>query len=258
MSNTKTLAITVICSICLLASTETFAKKRMPLLSGTRKPKCVFQKKHPLPLKRIPTFRAYKGCKGSLVLHYLGTKGKLHKRPVWSKRRNTYFSKIKIPHIIGMSECNRFTAPQMKRYKGHCLRFSDNRLGWSAQKTALALLKVFKEEPDPVWFVFPRIMISKHTLKPRCYFNDPKCLPVPYTKAGALSYRPKGRRFPIRGKFKGRGRCQHDGDCVKGGCGNHCVSYKTPGFAAICPYYTALSHAYCGCVKNRCMWFNQH
>lgn len=51
------------------------------------------------------------------------------------------------------------------------------------------------------------------------------------------------------------GECADDGDCVQGGCGNHCVSADAEPFAATCEYAEHNDYASCGCVHETCRWY---
>jgi hypothetical protein len=96
---------------------------------------------------------------------------------------------------------------------------------------------------------------------PRCAAGDASCGPEPYDAAcpEQLGYRPSLPREPV-GRLEavdgpGGGACSHDGECVKAGCGNECVTTREPSGSGDCPYYNALKPALCGCVKGRCAWF---
>lgn len=93
----------------------------------------------------------------------------------------------------------------------------------------------------------------------RCLPHDPDCQPVGYS--GAKYWPDRGREpvhdhLPQLGGLSG-GACEHDGDCVTAGCGNHCVAWTEPSFAGTCEAYTALEPALCGCVDHLCTWFTQ-
>lgn len=112
---------------------------------------------------------------------------------------------------------------------------------------------------DPV-LPTPRIELAislAGALGPRCEDRDPECVPIPY--AGGAAWTPRGGRRlgPLAG-YSG-GDCVHDGDCVVGGCGNHCMSWEHGGAheAATCEGYSFREPVYCGCVDDRCAWFEQ-
>lgn len=51
------------------------------------------------------------------------------------------------------------------------------------------------------------------------------------------------------------GRCRNDGDCMIGGCGQHCVAATQGSFASTCEGVSGLEYAACGCLRGRCRWF---
>jgi hypothetical protein len=91
---------------------------------------------------------------------------------------------------------------------------------------------------------------------PRCAVDDPACGPVPYKAACVerTSYDPKATRTLVRAR-PGRGPCAHDGDCRVGGCGNECVPASHFDHAGTCEEYGGWDNVYCGCLKNKCVWF---
>jgi hypothetical protein len=137
-----------------------------------------------------------------------------------------------------------------------CLSLEGRPRKLSPAKIAKALSTVYPNARClPV--VVSRLHRPKPVPKPRCHADDFRCLPVAYSKNMKLRYKRKGRRVPVSFPRTSSGRCRHDGECRVAGCGNHCVAYTTPSFAAICPWYGTLKAAYCGCVKRRCTWFTQ-
>lgn len=98
------------------------------------------------------------------------------------------------------------------------------------------------------------------TPPPRCQASDPNCKPL----GSGAKYDETKSRTPLEDNPQtsingclNRGSCTHDGECLNNGCGNHCTSYQIPRFGSICPAYTVLTSAFCGCVKRRCTWFTQ-
>jgi hypothetical protein len=94
---------------------------------------------------------------------------------------------------------------------------------------------------------------------PRCPRDDDQCWPTPY--AGATYWPDRGRNpvhepIPELGGLSG-GHCEHDGECVSAGCGNHCVPWHAAGFIGTCEGYTVLEPAFCGCEQHQCTWFTQ-
>jgi hypothetical protein len=94
----------------------------------------------------------------------------------------------------------------------------------------------------------------------RCGYTDPQCRPVPYSQAPYWpdhERRLVGDQVPeLRGLSWGR--CDHDGACQRGGCGNFCMPVSdTEHTVGTCQAYTHLEPALCGCVDNQCAWFTQ-
>lgn len=100
------------------------------------------------------------------------------------------------------------------------------------------------------------IGLSGH-LGPRCDERDSSCLPTPYQ--GDTPYDRLGSR--IGGAFASHsgGACDHDGDCMVMGCGNHCLLWEYGGAheGATCEGYSFPQPIYCGCVERECQWFRQ-
>jgi hypothetical protein len=106
---------------------------------------------------------------------------------------------------------------------------------------------------------------TRPRVPPRCTADDPDCAPT--TGDGLcpdlLGIRHGAARTPISSALNAgvdlrayeHGRCQHDGDCAVGGCGQHCAAVGTHGFASTCEGVPALESAACGCVRGRCRWF---
>jgi hypothetical protein len=91
---------------------------------------------------------------------------------------------------------------------------------------------------------------------PRCAADDPACGPVPYEAACVekTDYDPKQRRKIVRAR-SGRGPCDHDGDCLVGGCGNECVPSTEIANEGTCEEQIGWDNVYCGCVEKACVWF---
>jgi hypothetical protein len=127
-----------------------------------------------------------------------------------------------------------------------------------------ALLEPFRDlarGPHPIRVsVTPSLPVA-----PRCAADDPECGSI--ASGGicpeALGIRPGAGRTPISTAVNAgtdlrryeSGRCRSDGDCVIGGCGQHCVAAGSFGFASTCEGVGALDSAACGCVRGRCRWF---
>ncbi|MDP3274531.1 MAG: hypothetical protein Q8Q09_05000 [Deltaproteobacteria bacterium] len=101
----------------------------------------------------------------------------------------------------------------------------------------------------------------------RCTADDPDCGPVSYRHGcpDSLGYRRGGVRVPVSNVvnaphplagYEG-GVCQRDGECLVGGCGNHCVAAGSQSFTATCEAVPAFDEALCGCVQGACRWFVQ-
>lgn len=100
---------------------------------------------------------------------------------------------------------------------------------------------------------------------PRCAASDSTCEPL----SGGASpnvmsqgYDPKQPRTPSMaalGLSAGAesAACAHDGDCVRGGCGNHCLHWSQPRFTGTCEVRAEIWDHYCGCLEHRCQWFTQ-
>jgi hypothetical protein len=88
---------------------------------------------------------------------------------------------------------------------------------------------------------------------PRCEGEASDCGPVPYDADRAPAV-PE-TRVPVDPLPTDGPACAHDGDCVVNGCGNECDHWTLGGAAGTCPYLTKLADAYCGCVDERCAWF---
>lgn len=94
---------------------------------------------------------------------------------------------------------------------------------------------------------------------PRCEAADSACLPRAYQDSDAAAYEADSSREPTSNDGLaryGRGVCDQDGDCIVAGCGNHCVSWWNDIEAGTCEGYDA-PETFCGCVENRCQWFEQ-
>lgn len=99
-------------------------------------------------------------------------------------------------------------------------------------------------------------------LGPRCERSDPGCGPVPYSGRESVAVpaceRPRAVQTWTIERGLSRGACTHDGECLRAGCGNHCVAWPEGGFAATCEAYVSLEEgpAFCGCVEGQCAWFH--
>jgi hypothetical protein len=103
-----------------------------------------------------------------------------------------------------------------------------------------------------------QVVLAGH-LGPRCTPDDPACLPLPYQ--GEPHFAPDGPRHAGVLASHSAGACSHDGECVVGGCGNHCMLWEYGGAneSATCEGYasTDSSPMFCGCVDGGCAWFTQ-
>ncbi len=89
---------------------------------------------------------------------------------------------------------------------------------------------------------------------PRCESDDPACGPTPYLPARA-EYRPDRPRILIYPFSRDAGaECRWDGEC-SGGQG--CRPWNTDVFIETLELRTAQQDAFCGCVEQRCQWFDQ-
>jgi hypothetical protein len=88
---------------------------------------------------------------------------------------------------------------------------------------------------------------------PRCAKGEPECGPLPYTEKNT---RPAPQvRMPVDPVDTETEPCTYDGECVANGCGNECDHWTLGGAAGTCPFILKLENAYCGCVAERCAWF---
>lgn len=132
-------------------------------------------------------------------------------------------------------------------------------------------------------------------LHPRCNAEDPGCTPVPEPHGGGGFYDPTGKRTVMA--MEAVGRCEHDGDCVVSGCheqtcsawdlggdsayacaigivpvacgsdhpaarpcNNPCRSFNNgsgPLDGELCDEQRPPSRVFCGCVEQKCVWFDQ-
>lgn len=99
-----------------------------------------------------------------------------------------------------------------------------------------------------------RVLVELQGLTgPRCEADAPDCGPIPYdSKVGAT---PPEQRTPVHPVPADGKACTYDGECVANGCGNECDHWTRGGAAGTCPYLTELTNAFCGCVEERCAWF---
>jgi len=80
-------------------------------------------------------------------------------------------------------------------------------------------------------------------------------LPVPAVVGTATS----GGRSAGPLRSHGGGSCTQDGECLVGGCGNHCMHWTFGGAheGATCEGYDLPERTFCGCVEGACGWFTQ-
>lgn len=90
---------------------------------------------------------------------------------------------------------------------------------------------------------------------PRCDADSPRCTALPYDEDHNMREPPEQRSVVLPPNGEGP-NCEHDGECVKNGCGNECDHWTLGGMAGTCPYILKLQDAFCGCVENRCAWFH--
>ena len=99
-----------------------------------------------------------------------------------------------------------------------------------------------------------RISVSLEGLTgPRCEQGDADCGPVAYTERNQNP--PPEERRPVDPPVSESEACSYDGECVVNGCGNGCDHWSLGGMAGTCPFIGKYEKAYCGCVENRCGWF---
>jgi hypothetical protein len=96
---------------------------------------------------------------------------------------------------------------------------------------------------------------------PRCD-GTKACGPQPYPSISLAraGYRCDGPRTPLEVEPKlSWGRCAHDGECSKAGCGNQCVPWTEAHLIGTCEGRTNMENApaFCGCVEGACTWFVQ-
>ncbi|MFO0712204.1 MAG: hypothetical protein U0353_20305 [Sandaracinus sp.] len=91
---------------------------------------------------------------------------------------------------------------------------------------------------------------------PRCAPSDPRCQPLAYEGG---DYDPARARHAGPLATHSAGACDHDGDCMVMGCGNHCLSWQYGGAheGATCEGYVFGEPVFCGCVEGACAWFTQ-
>nr|MDQ3035922.1 hypothetical protein [Myxococcota bacterium] len=141
--------------------------------------------------------------------------------------------------------------------EGLCLHYEGNLCEHRVEALAQRIRDAIAADPE---LSAPRIELGislAGRLGPRCDADDPECVPVAYQSE--LRWSPRGgRRLGPLPEYSG-GQCAHDGDCVVGGCGNHCMSWEHGGAheAATCEGYSFREPIYCGCVDDRCAWFEQ-
>lgn len=89
---------------------------------------------------------------------------------------------------------------------------------------------------------------------PRCEADDPACTPAPYL-SGRVAYRPDRPRVLIYPFARDAGaECRWDGEC-RGG--QQCRPWNADVFAETLELRVAQENAFCGCVEQRCQWFDQ-
>lgn len=138
-----------------------------------------------------------------------------------------------------------------------CLHWEGNLCETNVERVAHTLMAAVAADA-----VLPRPRIElaislAGRLGPRCAGDDLACEPVPYNLREA--YDPLGdRHADVLGELSA-GACEHDGECVQAGCGNHCVSWELGGAheAATCEGYQFSRAVFCGCVAGECAWFTQ-
>jgi hypothetical protein len=137
-----------------------------------------------------------------------------------------------------------------------CLSYSGNLCETNVDEVATTLRAAIAADP---LLPTPRIDLAislAGALGPRCAASDPACLPIAYEGG---TYDPRGDRHTGPLATHSAGACAHDGDCVEGGCGNHCMSWDFGGAheGATCEGYAFDEPIFCGCVEGSCAWFSQ-
>lgn len=100
---------------------------------------------------------------------------------------------------------------------------------------------------------------------PRCSATDTDCEPFSggaspnVVRPGYDPELPRRESLGAAGFSLGEqgAACTSDGECLRGGCGNHCVHWSDSIGAATCEVRSEIWDHYCGCFKQRCRWFTQ-
>lgn len=94
------------------------------------------------------------------------------------------------------------------------------------------------------------------SLGPRCQPGDRDCQPIAYQGG---TYDRLGSRIPGAFASHSAGACDHDGECMVMGCGNHCLLWEYGGAneGATCEGYSFPRPIFCGCAEGECQWFTQ-
>lgn len=140
--------------------------------------------------------------------------------------------------------------------RGMCLHYEANLCEARVEPLARMIRDAIAADPE---LPTPRIELAVSlagALGPRCAADDPACVPLAYDRG--TSWTPRGDRRPGPLPQYSGGECRHDGDCVVGGCGNHCMSWDHGGAheGATCEGYSFREPVFCGCVDARCAWFS--
>ena len=102
-------------------------------------------------------------------------------------------------------------------------------------------------------------------LEPRCSSDDADCGPVPLQQFTGC-YRPNAERIPVTPQPNSRHQrafpenavCSHDGECIVVQCGSVCQNYRFPDSPfKLCEDTLRSSSLLCGCVRGRCVVFEQ-
>lgn len=140
---------------------------------------------------------------------------------------------------------------------GLCLHYEGNLCEHRVEALAQTIRQAIAADPE---LPSPRIDLGislAGRLGPRCDEGDAECTPIPH--ASGTRWSPRGGRRPGPLPQYSGGECVHDGECVVGGCGNHCMRWEYGGAheGATCEGYDFREPIYCGCVDARCAWFEQ-
>lgn len=137
-----------------------------------------------------------------------------------------------------------------------CLRLSGNLCELRVDEAVAAVRAGIAADPAIAGAQIELSVQLAGNLEPRCAADDPACLPVPYEGG---TYDRLGSRLGGVFASHSAGECDYDGQCMRMGCGNHCLSWEYGGAneGATCEGYSFPRPIFCGCVDSECQWFSQ-